>query len=91
MNLKQGSDGMRLIDVDELFQKLKQLGICPLVVERTIENMPTVDAEPIRKGKWIKTDWRAKCSECGETGSIFDTPINPFKYCPNCGAKMRER
>jgi hypothetical protein len=44
--------------------------------------------EPVRHGEWIVTSWRAKCSLCGFAGSIYDQPVNPFKYCPNCGAKM---
>lgn len=55
-----------------------------------IENAPAVDAEPVRRGKWERTDewdeWYArvyKCSLCGGValGSKDD-------YCLNCGAKM---
>lgn len=53
-----------------------------------INHMPTVEAEPVRHGKWIR--WRdlngikrCKCSECIVSYGNMDTP-----YCPNCGAKM---
>lgn len=39
-------------------------------------------------GKWINTHWRPKCSLCGFSGSLHDTPTSPFKYCPGCGARM---
>ena len=53
----------------------------------TIEEQETIDAEPVRHGKWIR--WRengikrCKCSECFTSYGNMDTP-----YCPNCGAKM---
>lgn len=44
--------------------------------------------EPVRHGEWLVTSWRSKCSLCGFAGSIYDQPVNPFKYCPHCGAIM---
>ena len=54
-----------------------------------IENAPTVDATPVRHGKWIDRNgaivasfWeRYECSECGVMSGNN-------KYCPNCGARM---
>lgn len=61
-----------------------------------IEKMPTIDAEPVRHGKWLDDgqydnffphhEWR--CSECGEHVLEIGDPW--FKYCPNCGARMDE-
>lgn len=56
-----------------------------------VKETPTIDAEPIRHGKWIDEaeDWRQqiewfKCSLC-------DFPTSTaYKYCPNCGARMDE-
>jgi hypothetical protein len=53
------------------------------------------EADPVKHGRWVKqTDencWWYECSECG------DYPLkNAYghevlsKYCPNCGARMRE-
>lgn len=44
---------------------------------------PTIDAEPVRHGRWSLD---GECSECGE----FDVR-DPFgsAYCPHCGAKMK--
>lgn len=49
-----------------------------------IEKMPTIDAEPVRHGKWTVTPIYIKCSECGESFMLF-----PQNYCPYCGADMR--
>lgn len=58
-----------------------------------IEEQPTVDAEPVRHGKWrwdfgsddVRTHWY--CSECNH--AYFEPFTDKFyKYCPNCGAKM---
>ena len=59
-----------------------------------IENMPTIEAEPVKHGRWIKhriDDPKsilhgavkdATCSVCGKS-----TPYNT-EYCQNCGARM---
>ena len=48
---------------------------------------PTVDAEPVRHGRWMKfNDEFSKCSLCNYP--IY-TAWNKTNYCPNCGAKMR--
>lgn len=57
-----------------------------------IADAPTVDAEPVRHGKWINANegrWNTcevlKCSECGE---LDNRMYKTDKYCPNCGARM---
>ena len=55
----------------------------------TAKKMPTIDAEPVRHGKWIVCkgsngkDYR-KCSECLHTQEITGL----LNYCPVCGARM---
>ncbi len=61
-----------------------------------IENAPTIDAEPVRHGRWIDmqdgdaTEGMWRCSVCGSDG-YFDI-LTPEEagcyYCHNCGAKM---
>lgn len=51
-----------------------------------INNEPTIEAVPERKGRWVNNDidpeaWNF-CSVCGEQA------IDLFDYCPNCGAHM---
>ena len=61
-----------------------------------VEYMPTVDAEPVRHGRWIDTepeycDCYAKnahvCSKCHD---FYTLDWKYMNYCPNCGAKMDE-
>lgn len=49
-----------------------------------VEEVPTVDTEPVRRGKWLESPDRywVKCSAC-EHGELNETP-----YCPHCGARM---
>lgn len=84
---------MRLIIAERVKKDLQDIAGCgakPGTWERgwdeainaaieTIDDAPTVDAEPVRHGMW----WRgAFCSQCGGRGE------QEFRYCPNCGAKM---
>lgn len=63
-----------------------------------LEQAKAVDAEPVRHGKWeiTKDDYYcvANCSLCHEEWSfeVYDDieSLN-YRYCPNCGAKMREK
>ena len=50
-----------------------------------IKNAPTVDAVPVRHGRWTDKDGGiATCSVCGDRWGVWSV----MKYCPNCGAKM---
>lgn len=69
----------------------------------SIENAPTIEAEPVRYGEWIEAnDGTHFCSECGSDAqytwddidrnfinSANDVPDRISNYCPNCGAKMK--
>lgn len=58
---------------------------------RLIDRQPTIEAEPVRQGRWIIQRYyggmrkgmvaRVVCSEC------FG-PAEETNYCPDCGAKM---
>ena len=61
-----------------------------------IDYAPTVDAVPVRHGKYIGTEFDGyadgcpvyyewKCSECG---CVFEEEEPTYNYCPNCGARM---
>lgn len=59
-------------------------------IEKLIADAPTVDAEPVRHGRWILHrlgDEYFKCSVCGYQQKAYALSIH-FKYCTNCGAKM---
>ena len=93
----------RLIDADELKNILEaryeqcegEYGSLQGAVSgfiKLIDIQTTVDAEPVRHGKWIETHtWngftrvnRYTCSFCEHnTERLIKTD-----FCPNCGAKM---
>lgn len=75
---------MRLIDGDALCEG--RVSNDPVVI--AAKCAPSVDAEPVRHGEWVKmvfTDSGKfagyKCSECGLVAK------RKFSYC-HCGAKM---
>lgn len=93
---------MRLIDADALDREMYRksfevndgrnvwnsgLWIRYKIFEEAIRDAPTIDAEPVRHGKWIDDSngiegaWNY-CSVCGEQA------IDLYDFCPNCGAKM---
>lgn len=84
----------RLIDADAIEYKtlykedwLKGTGVEKQGVwKEDIDAMPTVDAEPVRHGKWIL----GKCNRCGEHAPFWSMATTYYEsnYCPNCGARM---
>ena len=51
-------------------------------------NQPTIEAEPVRRGRWIEGTSRGSFSiYCSYCGSYKET-ICPSDYCPSCGARM---
>ena len=89
---------MRLIDSDALLERIKKDPLFPLVEEYgisgVIEAQPTVDAVPVRHGKWNCGDDMfeyAICSACKwDSGEAWEYAKKNFIYCPNCGARMDE-
>ena len=62
---------------------------CYKMFEQALEEAPTVDAEPVHRGRWKRSgtkkfDFAFNCSECNS--------FSPYgvrtRYCPWCGAKM---
>ena len=92
---------MRLIDLDD--DDIVYCGDDGEYVKYNIPaDMPTVDAVPVRHGKWIIRDnpgtgwYRITCSECGEDVTstapcigFFPNAKVVWDYCPYCGADMR--
>lgn len=88
---------MRLIDSDallELYADTEQINFAvynvPVpVVRQNILDMPTIEAEPVRHGRWVKRGQDIFCSECDEeSGYTWAGASRYSEYCPNCGAKM---
>lgn len=99
---------MRLIDAEKLWLTTEYVdGKEHKYYEQfEVDDAPTIDAEPVRHGHWIKMSdadgHYYACSECGEElyrEWSFDRDFDLFpkkrtidktQYCPNCGAKMDE-
>lgn len=93
----------RLIDADalkdwsEIVPLTEDGGIDINDFDEKLMSMPTVDAEPVRHGRFIGTEYDGyadgnpvyyewKCSECG---CVFEDEEPTYNYCPNCGADMK--
>jgi len=88
---------MRLIDADALNLEYEVDMADDWKTAHEIANIvkyaPTVDAEPVKHGKWIKADSQQyfrkhyplfTCSECG----YRKDSQKKWNYCPNCGCRM---
>lgn len=79
---------MRLIDADKLIEEAAFLEGIPL---QRIKNEPTIDAEPVKHGKWLtdtqEVDSCIKCSVCGVELDKYIIGGDMPEYCL-CGAKM---
>ena len=89
----------RLIDadvtlkhIDEYYDLLKRMGkpsrgmtAVMQNIKTIVNSLQTVDAVPMRHGKWIEypiADGMNQCSVCGVLR------FGKSNYCPNCGARM---
>ena len=91
--IKRGLPPMRKMSL-ECNRALKTQGDA---IRDVINDMPAVDAEPVRHGKWEKIrdsqmydDYYCvyfdyECSNCGD---VTNDRHNLPRYCPYCGAKM---
>ena len=97
---REGTKTMRLIDADALkvdwYDDYETEDgdeySYTYVSKYQIDNAPTIDAVPVRHGRWTHERLPStsggsysviRCSECLSQFPLFET-----KYCPNCGAKM---
>jgi hypothetical protein len=91
---------MRLIDADALMRRIEpileaeeQIYGCSswcfaIKCRDEVQDAPSVDAVPVRRGRWVKRLKNAigyDCTACGKSAVS-----NNFDYCPYCGADMRE-
>lgn len=60
------------------------------LVQYVLSHTPTIEAEPVRHGRWERkrhklfgNSYDYVCSACG-----CDYALAEYDYCPNCGAKM---
>ena len=67
---------------DCMSHTLSRMDICGI-----IDDAPTIEAEPVKHGRWEWRGFNIFCSEC-DFGPYFDSTEPLYRYCPNCGAKM---
>lgn len=97
---------MSLIDADTLWKTFENAGWWDNadrdVAQDLLDQAPTVDAEPVRHGRWVYDpdgmDFNLGAWVCSECKAKNDNlgglqRINPYhfvgsRFCPNCGAKM---
>ena len=59
---------------------------CGSVPLEYIKQMRTVEAEPVRHGRWkTKVIDTTFCYQCSACNSVY---VGETTYCPHCGAKM---
>ena len=85
---------VRLIDADRLKRQVegRSWRAKGKMVE-LIDNSPTIEAEPVKHGRWEwhnEDGWYYSCSVCGHNayGNTDNIVSGLWGYCPNCGAKM---
>lgn len=87
---------MELISRDEAIKTARlMIGLTADERENEIRAIPIVEER--KEGEWIDTDYinlrldtyLASCSECGYQMNVRNNG-RYFKYCPYCGARMKE-
>lgn len=87
---------MRLIDADALMGRTNGIfndgeGIHYIDVA-DVETAPTIEAEPVRHGRWVEQQIKSVDSEEISKCSVCCYPVSTMwgktNFCPNCGAKM---
>ena len=82
---------MRLIDADALIEEALTEGACGYIDALQIAIAPTVDAVPVRHGRWETNSDRPDSLICSVCKCGFDMwKHDHHNFCPNCGAKMDE-
>lgn len=80
---------MRLIDADEALRLMsgwdwQELYLPAHFKEFVLDECKTIDAEPVRHGRWIENgNGNIICSQC-----LCIKLGGQSNYCPECGAKM---
>ena len=94
---------MRLIDADALkdwFQNHVIIGsdgkmrYSGKYLESIIDEQPTIEAEPVRHGRWVYGHCKIErmtcvyCSVCGNAAYWSEYGQERFPFCQDCGARM---
>lgn len=83
--------------LDELDEDIEEFVECDYALKtakKYIKKIPPADVRPVVRGRWILDNrpdgglWA--CSNCKFPSEAFAVD-RLYKFCPNCGADMRER
>lgn len=57
---------------------------------RIVDIQPTIEAEPVRHGRWKKKNGEIYCTNCKKSkwSESFELMLRGFDFCPKCGARM---
>ena len=62
---------------------------CGCVPLEYIKQMPTIEAEPVRHGRWFVKGQEIYCSECNRESLYNSFGASKFSdFCPHCGVRM---
>jgi len=103
LRLKSGTGGFTMAELMIRFDDLRRYcekRRCGSVSLEYIKQMPTIEAEPVRHGRWIPIEYDSyadgapvwdkwECSECGHEHKGEEDTLTAF--CPDCGARMNLR
>ena len=53
-----------------------------IAATEAIDEIPTIETEPVKHGDWYGCGNMWMCTECNDLAYVM------HNYCPNCGAKM---
>ena len=79
---------IKLIDANALIEFARN-HINGMIDCNDIARFPTIDAEPVRHGRWINprlNKYGHPCHQCNQC--LFVASQKDRNYCPDCGAKM---
>ena len=84
--MKGAEEWITRAETDELKARAEGFLSALIEIKLSIEDeVTTIEAEPVRRGKWNvagNTTHYYICSICGKPGDCFDN------YCRSCGARM---
>ena len=84
---KQAIEEMRkdLIEIfDEEYEKRRLI-----TPQNTAEKMTAKGYRKQKEGEWEGNGYLKNCSECGNVVNFNNVSQWLYKFCPNCGAKMK--
>lgn len=77
------------IERETLYELLKDEDRCGYLDRLDIASVTAADVAPVRHGKWIENYGAPNVKRCSVCKTERWAKDSWWRYCPNCGAKMR--